>query len=646
MKMPPKKKRQLSINTKQGIARAHLEAEFSTLPPSKEDLRNGHVLNLYILSCKNRSETERRLSAQYLLSDVDGYSSDISISRVQGLCNRTLEKYKKLTNPKEFQVFSAICNESFILPEKNTSNKHTPSPAAQVPQDHNSPSTSTDMKDSALSTSTETEIMDNPPSTSSTPSASVSSNKSSIATRSSSKVLTPRKQKLKKRLLFMSSSRAELLAKHTALKAKLKTPKRVINQSLKRKQKQILLKDKKIKELQNQLNDNAVAIELEATRMKLNKLKKAHRELLKANKRKKNYVSVLKHQSVVSSLARCQDEVKDLETQNLVLKENIEAAEQSSISAKFDKKTYSGNTRMKVFDCIVNKTPTANIPILLEKFHKRNGLDLESVPQRSTVELMARELGAIAELQTAEMIMDTNNLTMGFDATTQEETHINSIHFTSKDKCLAAAVDVLAGGTAEDYATHICSTVDNLADTYCYFNNDANLNEAKDTMVANITNTLTDRCASNHAAIRQVNSEWGKTLTELNCHLHPLDTIATAVRSALKQHEESRGRVYGKDCVAGNIVVQMNKMRYKCGKGDPRGVVSFLDSKGIPRGVLPRYRGNRLHILFHISGKLIEFYDDFVELLSSGTSCGGLRSAVLHEFKTATAKVELQVLGP
>ncbi|XP_041472130.1 uncharacterized protein LOC121421479 [Lytechinus variegatus] len=212
MKMPPKKKRPLSINTKPGIARAHLEAEFSTLPPSKEDLRNGHVLNLYILSCKNRSETERRLSAQYLLSDVDGYSSDISISRVQGLCNRTLEKYKKLTNPKEFQVFSVICNESFIPPEKNTSNKHTPSPAAQVPQDHNSPSTSTDMKDSALSTSTETEIMDNPPSTSSTPSASVSSNKSSIPTRRSSKLLTSRKQKLKKRLLFMSSSRAELLA--------------------------------------------------------------------------------------------------------------------------------------------------------------------------------------------------------------------------------------------------------------------------------------------------------------------------------------------------------------------------------------------------------------------------------------------------
>lgn len=62
-----------------------------------------------------------------------------------------------------------------------------------------------------------------------------------------------------------------------------------------------------------------------------------------------------------------------------------------------------------------------------------------------------------------------------------------------------------SGGTAEDYAQHIIDTVDNIAETY----------------------TLTERCAANHAA---VNGEWGKTLNELNCHLHPLDSIATAVR--------------------------------------------------------------------------------------------------------------------
>lgn len=140
--------------------------------------------------------------------------------------------------------------------------------------------------------------------------------------------------------------------------------------------------------------------------------------------------------------------------------------------------------------------------------------------------------------------------------------------------------------------------------------------ETREQLINNITNTMSDRCAANHAAIRVVNREWGKTLNKLNCHLHPLDSISSSVRSALKQQEEtSQGKVFGKDCLAANVILQMNKLRYKNAKGDPRGVVAFLDDRHIPRGVLPRYRGNRLHIIFHIGGKLLEHYDDFVALL-------------------------------
>lgn len=140
-----------------------------------------------------------------------------------------------------------------------------------------------------------------------------------------------------------------------------------------------------------------------------------------------------------------------------------------------------------------------------------------------------------------------------------------------------------------------------------------------------------DRCAANHAAIRIVNSEWGKSLNELYCHLHPLDSIATSVRSALKKHKESRGTVFGKDCPAGNVILQMNKLQYKNGKGDPKGFVAFLDERNIPRGVLPQCRGNTSHILFHISGKLIEYYDDFATISSTALRWGTLsRSSPLR----------------
>ena len=76
----------------------------------------------------------------------------------------------------------------------------------------------------------------------------------------------------------------------------------------------------------------------------------------------------------------------------------------TSVGLKEHLKTYSGNTRMRVFDHIVNKVPTANIPDLLRQDWRRSSVAMyeTDVPQHSTEELMARKLGAISELQVTE----------------------------------------------------------------------------------------------------------------------------------------------------------------------------------------------------------------------------------------------------
>ena len=159
--------------------------------------------------------------------------------------------------------------------------------------------------------------------------------------------------------------------------------------------------------------------------------------------------------------------------------------------------------------------------------------------------------------------------TLGFDATTQEGQHVNSIHFTTQEQCLAAAVDELPGGTAADYHHHITDTVDNLASVYSYFN-DKEFQESRINIISNISNTLTHRCAANHAAIELLNETLDKHLNELYCHLHTSDTIATSTRSAMKEYEKTEKHVIGSDCLAGDIV-QVSKLRHKDGKGDPRG---------------------------------------------------------------------------
>lgn len=82
---------------------------------------------------------------------------------------------------------------------------------------------------------------------------------------------------------------------------------------------------------------------------------------------------------------------------------------------------------------------------------------------------MAHELGIIADLQSAELAMKMKNITVGFDATTQEEVHINSIHLTTKEDTNVIAVDELPGGTTDDYHNHICDSVDHLASLYADF---------------------------------------------------------------------------------------------------------------------------------------------------------------------------------
>lgn len=108
------------------------------------------------------------------------------------------------------------------------------------------------------------------------------------------------------------------------------------------------------------------------------------------------------------------------------------------------------------------------------------------------------------------MLFSAKDSTLAFDATTQEHVHINEIHFTTETNCYSITLDQLPGGTA-DYATHITDSIDHLADVYSNFSS-IEYQETRAKLVDNVTNTLTDRCASNHAAIRLVNETWDKSL--------------------------------------------------------------------------------------------------------------------------------------
>ena len=147
--------------------------------------------------------------------------------------------------------------------------------------------------------------------------------------------------------------------------------------------------------------------------------------------------------------------------------------------------------------------------------------------------MMVREMGVITELQTAEELMKNTNSTIGFEATTQEGVHVNSVHLAFKTGCLVVPIAQLPGGTAKDYSQHICESVDHLGEVYSQFHHDP-FQECREELIKNISNTMSDR-----AAIRLISESWKKELNELYCHLHPLDTVASSARGALKAAETS-----------------------------------------------------------------------------------------------------------
>ena len=162
-----------------------------------------------------------------------------------------------------------------------------------------------------------------------------------------------------------------------------------------------------------------------------------------------------------------------------------------------------------------------------------------------------------------------------------------------------------------DYCLHISNSFDNLARVYSHFHEAEYQTESKSLQIS-----LTHLLIMLLQTMLQYIS-WNESLNELNCHLHPLDSIAKETRAALKTCEQNIvWKVWGRDCIAENIdiVLAMNKLLFKNGKGDPRGFATFLYNEQFPRGIIPQYRGNHLYILFDICGIYVQYHSVLTQL--------------------------------
>ncbi|XP_072568712.1 uncharacterized protein [Paramormyrops kingsleyae] len=329
--MSPKKRFKTDSN-KPGTARSHLEAHFSSLPDDASLLKNGHILHIYESSGSSRTQTIRLLQSRFPATDFPG----VLDSRIKSLVSKTLNKFRCLkSNPKELLTFTTICSEAFNV---SVLTADIPEPEVQVT--HGIAADDVDVE--------AVEGIPPPMPVTNTPAPAVTTpvepmpSTSGSQTRYSSEVLTPREHQMRRRLQFVSASKAELAKKNASKisdpKGQLKCPKRVINQALKRKNEQLMAKDTKIKILQAKLAGHELAKELAATKAKLAQLKQAHSKLKTYNSGKKKKAkageSLCQHRIVQRKLEAEKD---DLQVQ---LQEEIEKPSEV-ILCKKDGKTFN-----------------------------------------------------------------------------------------------------------------------------------------------------------------------------------------------------------------------------------------------------------------------------------------------------------------
>jgi hypothetical protein len=342
------------VPSKFGIAKQFVYDNFCDGPGDVAALKNGHVLKIYYDCDKKLMSTVRQIEAFFM----EEFSQNQVMAAVSSVIKKSIDYFKHLSEEKEMTKFRAVCDEPFrVLPKpKNPSTSRSSTPAPP---------------------------MVSPPSTPST--SAVAPASSGCMTRSSSKA-TPQKQRLKMMLASSRLSTDKKKDRIRQLKKRLKAPKKVVNQTIRRKNLTIAKLNQQLKELALQSSQTAMGQQVAELQEEVNRLKAA---AMRRRQRNRNKALICGHLPLLKSK---DEEITQLQHDKLLLQEELEAERQQQLTAQSktislmqDGKSYSANTRMLVFDYVTHNVPMEAIPPLVEQSMVRHGhtADKGKVPQRS-----------------------------------------------------------------------------------------------------------------------------------------------------------------------------------------------------------------------------------------------------------------------
>ena len=178
-------------------------------------------------------------------------------------------------------------------------------------------------------------------------------------------------------------------------------------------------------------------------------------------KRRTKYKEMTYKKSILNDLQLSEEKrhtVANYENIILELEETIAGVSEKGYTKELtqksmeDNRTCSISLRMFVYSLLDANTSTAKIPDVLSMIFENN-----QIPQRTTIERMASEMGMLSDMQVcvscilkliyfkcSSILYEVPNLTLCFDASTQEGVHFNVISITTAHSSYMFGLDQLA----------------------------------------------------------------------------------------------------------------------------------------------------------------------------------------------------------
>jgi len=310
-----------------------------------------------------------------------------------------------------------------------------------------------------------------------------------------------------------------------------------------------------------------------------------------------------KNSQIQHELGECQLMVDEL--QKKLMKVEL-SAKPASISTK-DGRMYNGKIRKAVYNCARMQVPRNNISAVLQMTMRLLcGVELSPLPSQFCISSMISEMRTLALAQAVEAILQSDFVNIAWDATTIKVKHLNEVHVNTDSGHFTLDIATLPGGKATDYARHITDVILKAVECYCALHSNNDIVGILEKVKEKITSTMSDRAAVNRCVSQELKKFLGHDVLELNCNIHPLDSLAIEFRKVIKVVEDECGvcsELYGKDSVMLRAIMCISKMKYKS-SGEPVWLKVFLENEGVNAKLLPRYVGNRFHILFSLCGNI------------------------------------------